>query len=587
LSTPSAALPLTKLHMQSFLSTVFPCLCFALSAEEWKRRAIYQVITDRFALSEGQQHTCNDSACPYGAYCGGNFQGLADNLDYIVNMGFDAIWISPVIDNMPCGYHGYWARNITKIEEHFGGEEHLAHLINKAHEKGVAVMVDTAPNHMGPDPSVGDFKSYYPFNSPEHFHKPMGYDCQAPGVTQAQRELGWMGGGVLPDLNQDHAFVRSQLLVFLETLVHKFGIDGLRVDAVPYVNKTFLQELKLKLPRTFIIGEAVIPGSSLEYTASYQYTLPNTSPDANADGVQGQVLDGILNYPLWVCIRRTFGASSMPAHQLPLSAFAECWRNIQAAAHDVSAWGNYIDSHDVARWFRVSPDPVTYQNGFVAALFFPGIPISYYGAEQNIVGGGDPSYIDKVPPFPSEEARAPLWIHGYNQKSDLYQWTKRAVLSRATVLRELPDAQLDELQHIQARDGIFFSFQRGAAVIILSQMLREQSAIPGIVQTSHPQGTLLCDSLQGPELGEFCAVVGINGTILLPVDGRPRVLVPARSTPVQLSQLYFTQTLDLPQCVALGFFAVAFAIFKHVSKSRTQQVLTSEHRAPLLHVEGV
>ena len=62
--------------------------------EEWKTRAIYQIITDRFATSDSSEPNCNLSQ-----YCGGTFQGIINKLDYIKGMGFDAIWISPVVEN--------------------------------------------------------------------------------------------------------------------------------------------------------------------------------------------------------------------------------------------------------------------------------------------------------------------------------------------------------------------------------------------------------------------------------------------------------------------------------------------------------
>lgn len=78
------------------------------TAEEWKTRAIYQVLTDRFARNDGKNTTCTN----LGDYCGGGYKGLTDNLDYIQGMGFDAIWISPIIENYEGGYHGYKGRNI-------------------------------------------------------------------------------------------------------------------------------------------------------------------------------------------------------------------------------------------------------------------------------------------------------------------------------------------------------------------------------------------------------------------------------------------------------------------------------------------
>lgn len=51
-------------------------------------------------------------------------------------MGFDAIWISPVPDNYPNDFHGYAARDMTKINSYFGGESGLHALVNACHSKG-------------------------------------------------------------------------------------------------------------------------------------------------------------------------------------------------------------------------------------------------------------------------------------------------------------------------------------------------------------------------------------------------------------------------------------------------------------------
>ena len=86
------------------------------SPQEWKGRTIYQLLTDRFARNDGQQYDCRD----LGNYCGGGYRGIINNLDYIQGMGFDAIWISPIIDNRDGGYHGYWGRDLYKLNDNFG-----------------------------------------------------------------------------------------------------------------------------------------------------------------------------------------------------------------------------------------------------------------------------------------------------------------------------------------------------------------------------------------------------------------------------------------------------------------------------------
>lgn len=94
---------------------------------------------------------------------------MASKLDYIQELGFDAIWISPVVDNYDLGYHGYWARDIYAINPNFGTAEDLKELIAECHQRDIWVMVDVVANHMGP--SGNDFTQNNPFNKEEHFHE--------------------------------------------------------------------------------------------------------------------------------------------------------------------------------------------------------------------------------------------------------------------------------------------------------------------------------------------------------------------------------------------------------------------------------
>lgn len=103
----------------------------AASANDWSSRSIYQVsnilvlspspcsfrghqlVTDRFALASGSGSACNTDD---RKYCGGNYQGIINHLDYIQNMGFDAVWVSPVVSNFEGAgsygeaYHGFVPR---------------------------------------------------------------------------------------------------------------------------------------------------------------------------------------------------------------------------------------------------------------------------------------------------------------------------------------------------------------------------------------------------------------------------------------------------------------------------------------------
>lgn len=78
----------------------------AASTGDWRSRAIYQIITDRFSQTHNSTEPCAD----LHSYCGGTFAGLQTHLPYIAALGFDALWISPVVLNQPSEYHGYAAK---------------------------------------------------------------------------------------------------------------------------------------------------------------------------------------------------------------------------------------------------------------------------------------------------------------------------------------------------------------------------------------------------------------------------------------------------------------------------------------------
>ncbi len=155
----------------------------------WKQRSVYQVLTDRFARGDGSTSACSNLS----NYCGGNYQGMINELDYIKNMGFDAIWISPIVDNLDGGYHGYWARNWENVNANFGSASDLKALVDAAHAKDMWVMVDVVANHSAP---IGDdFNQLYPLNKAEHYHS----DCDINWNDQWSVENCRLAG--LPDLN--------------------------------------------------------------------------------------------------------------------------------------------------------------------------------------------------------------------------------------------------------------------------------------------------------------------------------------------------------------------------------------------------
>ena len=97
------------------------CLSYEKTKEEWKGRIIYQILTDRFGRSSDE----DQSNCDLGNVCGGTYQGLINHLDYIADMGFNAIWISPIPKNNDWDYHGYAFIDLYALNDHFGDVKEL------------------------------------------------------------------------------------------------------------------------------------------------------------------------------------------------------------------------------------------------------------------------------------------------------------------------------------------------------------------------------------------------------------------------------------------------------------------------------
>lgn len=209
-------------------------------------KSIYFVFVDRFA------HDADDHPpdC-YGpaSWCGGNLRGLIRRLDYIADMGFDCVWITPVVDqpaDVHCspvegqeedycgvGYHGYWAQDLYAIDRRFGSPSDLLALSFSLKSRGMGLVLDVVLNHVRPLNTMRDLMRVQPFDRPEFYHTygappnesfasylrhPTGcwpppgcslaaYDC---GDYDEQKILnGWFYD--LGDLNQTHPFVSQEL----------------------------------------------------------------------------------------------------------------------------------------------------------------------------------------------------------------------------------------------------------------------------------------------------------------------------------------------------------------------------------------
>lgn len=371
---------------------------------------IYFIMTDRFYDGD----TSNDKDVIKGdlsAYNGGDFQGIIDKLDYIKNLGFTAIWISPVVENQSMGYHGYWATDFYKTNEHFGTMDKLKELVTKAHSKGIKVIFDIVLNHTG---------SLHPYvNNPKYtdwFHD---YSEISDYNDQQQVENGWLAG--LPDLNQDNPEVKKYLIDMAKWWIKETGIDGYRLDTTRHVPKSFWQdfskEIKKDYPDFYLIGEVF--NGDINYVGSYQ----NTG------------IDGLTDFPLYYAINDVFKDSKSAVELADAISNAGSYKNRYVM-------GTFIDNHDVPRFVNQisSLQNERLESALTFMMTYTGIPIMYYGTEIGMDGGSDP-----------DNRRDMDW----SAKSSITDYIKKLVNIRKTN-KALTDGDIKVLK----ADNNFISYSR-------------------------------------------------------------------------------------------------------------------------------
>lgn len=132
----------------------------------WDNANVYFLLTDRFNNGDpSNDHSYgrkNDNEDEIGTWHGGDFSGITAKLDYIKSLGANAIWVTPIVEQVHgfvgggteqsfpfYGYHGYWALDFTKIDKNLGTEEDFQRFIDEAHKRGIRVLVDVVMNHAG------------------------------------------------------------------------------------------------------------------------------------------------------------------------------------------------------------------------------------------------------------------------------------------------------------------------------------------------------------------------------------------------------------------------------------------------------
>jgi len=140
----------------------------------WESANVYFLLIDRFQNGNPANDKIINRSKPTGVlrgFEGGDIRGVIQKLDegYFTNLGITAIWMTPVVEQIhgsvdegtgnTYGFHGYWTKDWTAVDPSYGTKEDLKELVEKAHAKGIRIMLDAVINHTGP---VTELDPVYP-----------------------------------------------------------------------------------------------------------------------------------------------------------------------------------------------------------------------------------------------------------------------------------------------------------------------------------------------------------------------------------------------------------------------------------------
>jgi glycosidase len=407
---------------------------------------IYFVMPDRYANGDpandrggltGGSNVTGFDPTDTGYYHGGDLKGLRDRLQRIRDLGFTALWITPVLKQQTvnadsAGYHGYWGLDFTTVDPHLGTDRDFADLVARAHALGLKVYLDVVVNHTGDVITLSNGSSYsdIPFRDCRgNFFKAASYvaakrfPClsarympEVPYVAPQDRQLkkpAWLNdplnyhdrGNIdfgscstqcfeqgdffgLDDLFTEKPNVSSGLARIYAAWVSRFHVDGFRVDTAKHVNAAFF---KLWVPK--IRAAARSAGTPADFPIFGEVTV-NDAIDL-ADYVRSRGLPQVLDFP-FQAVASAYAAGFSGAKGIAQRLADDDYFRLPDGSDP--AFPTFLGNHDQGRAAQqilaqspgLSPSALMQHVllGYDLLYLLRGAPVVMYGDEVGMIGSG-------------------------------------------------------------------------------------------------------------------------------------------------------------------------------------------------------
>ncbi len=367
--------------------------------------AIYLLFPDRFANGDPDNDSMEgmlekaDRTDPNGRH-GGDIQGIINNLDYVKDIGYTAIWLNPLLENnMPAySYHGYAITDFYKVDARLGTNEDYKVLVEEMHKKGLKVIMDMIFNHCGiehwfiKDMPSDDWIHNFPEFTRSNFRGGTVFDPHASAYDRKIFQEGWFDTS-MPDLNQNNKFLLNYLIQNSIWWIEYVGLDGIRMDTYPYPYENAMAEWAKRVLEEY-------PGFSMvgEVWLGLPSQVSAWQDDAHVGNNYRSYLPYVFDFPLYDAFRNAFteneGWSTGIIRMYDILSQDYLYSNPQ----DIVV---FADNHDGDRIYtKLGENLDNFKLAMTFLMTTRGLPQVYYGTEILMTGHENRGHGDIRKDFP-------------------------------------------------------------------------------------------------------------------------------------------------------------------------------------------
>jgi alpha-amylase len=326
----------------------------------WREAVFYEIFVHSFYDTDGNGI--------------GDFNGITQKLDYLQELGINAIWLMPIHPSP--SYHGYDVINYYAVNSDYGTMDDFRRLLDEAHNREIRIIIDLVINHTSSQhpwfqdanrSAESEYRDYYVWS-------------EDGGNGWHQGQNGYYYAffcDCMPDLNYHNSAVTENILKVTDYWLNEIGVDGFRVDAAKHLiedgdirentpathewYRDFYIAYKDQAPEAYAVGEVFGAGASIVKS----YT--------------GDQLDQVFNFEM----------STGFVNSVNGGANSGVTSAIKFALQDMPDFNfaTFLTNHDQNRSMSVfNGNTGKARAAATLLLTSPGTPFIYYGEEIGMQG---------------------------------------------------------------------------------------------------------------------------------------------------------------------------------------------------------